>query len=98
MPNEPYHAVHRAGRRVSPGEKHQALVDVESTLPHRPTAVSCYIYVHGEVQTALVQFVVDLFYKQVSNKSATTPTGTKSKEDTSRLNKLRKQLNLAFPV
>jgi len=60
---------------------HNDTVDVECI--HQATASvdidSCYtdrqLHVHGEAQTPLVRFVVDVFYKQIRNKSTTNRTG-----------------------
>ena len=50
-------------------------VDIDSTLQHRPTAAAAFsTYVHGEAQTPLVRFVVDIFYKKIHNKSTSNRT------------------------
>jgi len=55
---------------------HQATTyDIDSTLLYTDRELpACSIYMHGEAQTPLVRFVVNMFYKQIRNKSTTNRT------------------------
>jgi len=52
----------------------KATVDIDSTLLHRPTAAAFSTHMHGEAQTPLIRFVVDMFYEQIRNKYTTNRT------------------------
>ena len=58
-----------ANKILSLSHQATAPVDIDSTMLHRPTAAVFSTYTYCEAQTPLVRFVVDVFYKQIRNKS-----------------------------
>jgi len=68
------HTVSELNAEYSPGDKRR---DVDSTLLYtdRDRQLSVVsTYVHSEAETPLVPFVVDVFYRQIRNKSTTNGT------------------------